>query len=80
MIPVIPAKARPAGRRARRGRPVRLDREAYRRRNAVERCFGWLKRLRRIGTRHEKTARSFMTMLKLAMMRQCMKVLLRDTT
>ena len=77
---VIPVKAGASGRRPRRGRPVQPDRQAYRRRNAVERCFGWLKRLRRIGTRHEKTARRFMAMLKLAMMRQCMKVLLRDTT
>ena len=31
-----------------------FDKGAYRKRNIVERCFGWLKESRRIATRYEK--------------------------
>jgi len=41
-----------------------FDRETYRRRNVVERCVGWLKENRRLGTRHEKLAISFLAMAK----------------
>jgi hypothetical protein len=34
--------------------PGRLDREAYRRRSAVERRVGWLKGCRAVGTRFDK--------------------------
>ena len=34
----------------------RLDKTSYRKRNVVERCVGWLKRCRRVGTRYEKLA------------------------
>ena len=44
-----------------------FDRDKYRRRNVVERCIGWLKECRRIGTRFEKLAVNFLAMLKLAM-------------
>ena len=44
-----------------------LDKEAYRRRNVVERCVGWLKECRRIGTRFEKLARTFLAMVHMAM-------------
>jgi transposase len=44
----------------------RFDRAAYRRRNIVERCVGWLKAARRVATRFEKLAASFLGMLKLA--------------
>ncbi|MGG2141553.1 IS5 family transposase [Symbiopectobacterium sp. RP] len=37
-----------------------LDRDAYRRRNVVERCFGCLKEYRRIATRYEKMARNYL--------------------
>ena len=40
------------------GRPPRFDREVYRRRNTVERCFNWLKSFRGIATRYDKTAAS----------------------
>lgn len=39
-----------------KGRPLVLDKARYRRRNVVERCFGWLKKFRRFSTRHEKLA------------------------
>lgn len=44
-----------------------FDHDAYRRRNVVERCVGWLKEHRRIATRFEKLATSFLAMLKMAM-------------
>ncbi|MBG6240320.1 MAG: IS5 family transposase [Candidatus Symbiopectobacterium sp. Clec_Harlan] len=46
-----------------------LDRDAYRRRNVVERCFGRLKEYRRIATRYEKTARNYLAMVKLGCIR-----------
>ena len=75
---VIPEKAKPHGRK--RGRPLRFDRAAYRRRNVVERCIGWLKHARRIATRYEKTAVNFLVMLKLTMIQHYFKNHLRDTT
>lgn len=52
-----------------------FDREMYRRRNVVERCIGWLKEYRRIATRYEKLAVSYLAMLKLAMIRRYFRVL-----
>ena len=74
---VIPEKAKPHGRKP--GRPVWLDPDSYKR-NVVERCIGWLKHARRIATRYEKTAVSFLAMLKLAMIQRYFKTHLRDTT
>ena len=75
---VIPEKFKPHGHKP--GRPPRLDRDAYRRRNVIERCIGWLKHARRIATRFEKTAVNFLAMLKLAMIQHYFKTHLRDTT
>ncbi len=47
----------------------RLDRDAYRNRNVVERCFGRLKEYRRIATRYDKTARNYLAMVKLGCIR-----------
>jgi len=47
-----------------------FDRVMYRRRNVVERCIGWLKECRRVATRFEKLAGSFLAMVKLAMIRR----------
>ncbi len=41
------------------GRPPAFDREKYRRRNAVERCFNRLKHFRGIATRYDKTTASY---------------------
>jgi transposase len=49
-----------------------FDKEAYRRRNAVERCVSWLKESRRLATRHEKLAVNVLAMVKLAMIRRCL--------
>jgi transposase len=57
------------------GRPARFDRRAYRRRNAIERCVGWLKGNRRLGTRHDKLAAAFMAWVTLAMIQRCFRVL-----
>jgi len=59
VTPVIPTKSN-----------EKLDRDfskdAYRRRNVVERCIGWLKEFRRVATRYEKLASRFLCMFKLA--------------
>ena len=52
-----------------------FDKEAYRRRNVVERCIGRLKECRRIMTRFEKPAVNFVAMLKLPMIRRYLRVL-----
>jgi transposase len=66
--PVIPTKSNEK-------RQADFDREAYRRRNVVERCVNWLKENRRWGTRHEKPAVSFLAMGKLAMIRRYFRLL-----
>lgn len=52
-----------------------VDPDTYRRRNAVERCVGWLKGCRSAGTRYDKLATSFLAMVKLAFMRQYLRAL-----
>ena len=43
-----------------------IDRNLYRDRNKVERFFAWVKLFRRIATRYEKTASSYLALLHLA--------------
>ena len=75
---VIPEKRVPAGkRRRRRGRPPAFCGATYRRRNVVERVVGWLKEHRRIATRFEKLASSFMAMVKLSFVRRYLRMLER---
>ena len=64
--PVIPSRET----EHRELRLVAFDKEAYRRRNIVERLIGWLKESRRISSRYEKTAKNFGGMLTLAFIRQ----------
>ena len=40
--------------------PQPFDRETYRGRNHVERCIGWLKHCRRLATRYDKLAGSYL--------------------
>ena len=47
-----------------------FNKRAYKRRNVVERCIGWLKELRRIATRYEKLAVHYLGMVKLGMILQ----------
>jgi transposase len=58
--------------------PGGLDRRAYRRRNVVERCVGWLKQARRVGTRFEKLALTFLAMLKLSILGRYLRVAFRN--
>ena len=56
-------------RERRAGRPGRhpsFDREAYRRRNVVERCVGRLKQWRSVATRYEKRAVNYRAMVVIA--------------
>jgi len=55
-----------------------FDRAAYRRRNVVERCVGWLKAARRVATRFEKLAVSFLGMLKLALLARYLRTGFRN--
>lgn len=47
------------------GRPVWFDRERYRQRSWVERCFGRLKQWRRIATRYDKLEESYLAWVTL---------------
>ncbi len=55
---------RAKGRRG--GRPPRFDRVVYRRRNEVERCIARLKQFRRVATRYDKLADSYLAFVHLA--------------
>lgn len=66
-IPERADQVRNRARRSRRGgRPLAFDREVYRRRNVVERCFSRLKQWRGIATRYDKTAESYEAAVALA--------------
>ena len=52
--------------RSNRKAAIDYDREAYKRRNQIERCVNRLKLFRRIATRYEKTARACLSMLCIA--------------
>ena len=66
----IPERADQSANRARRGRlggrPPAFDKQVYKRRNVVERCFNRLKQWRGIATRYEKTAESYKAAVTLA--------------
>ena len=59
ILPIIPPKAN-------RRDPAACDFRRYRDRNQVERLFNRLKQSRRIATRYDKTASSFLGFLSLA--------------
>ena len=59
VLPVIPM------RKTRKLR-VAVDRTLYRLRNLVERCFNKLKNARRVATRYDKTAESFLGFIELS--------------
>lgn len=68
--PVIPSKKN----QDRAARPVEFDRDAYRRRNIVERVIGWLKESRRIFSRFEKTATNFGGFIKMAFIHRYLRL------
>jgi transposase len=70
--PVIPPRR---GGNMGQGCPLKFVSDLYRRRNAIERCVGWLKGCRSIATRHEKLAFNFAAMLQLAFLRRYLRIL-----
>ncbi len=66
VVPVIPM------RKSRRLR-VAVDRTLYRLRNLVERCFNKLKNARRVATRYDKTAESFLGFIDITSIRLCLR-------
>lgn len=72
--PVIPSKEN----EDREARPVKFDRDAYRRRNIVERLIGWLKEARRIFARFEKTAKNFSGFIKVAFIHRYLRLATAD--
>lgn len=52
-----------------------LDKKAYRRRARVENSVGWLKENRRVGTRYDKLADSFLAFVNLAIIRRYLRLL-----
>tara|TARA_B100001115_G_C15777682_1_gene382243 strand:- start:104 stop:406 length:303 start_codon:yes stop_codon:yes gene_type:complete len=62
ILPVIPPKSN-------RKSPTKCDFRAYKDRNRIERMFNRLKQFRRIATRYDKTAKSFLGFLCLAAVR-----------
>ena len=77
---VIPPKELKEGatRRKKGPRPV-LDEKKYKERNVIERLIGHLKNCRRIATRYEKYANSFLTMVNLAFIKFYLKKYFSDT-
>jgi transposase len=61
-----------------KGRPLKFDKKAYRRRSVIEQCIGWLKECRRIGTRFEKLAINFLAMIKLAIIQRYLRLEFSD--
>jgi transposase len=59
ILPIIPPKAN-------RKQPIACDFKRYRDRNQIERMFNRLKQFRRIATRYDKTAKSYLGFLCLA--------------
>lgn len=55
-----------------------FDRLAYKRRARVEQSIGWLKENRRVGTRYDKLASSFLAFVNLAIIRRHLRVLAPD--
>jgi transposase len=66
-------KARRAAKGSRGGRPPGFDREAYRARNLVERCFNRLKQNRALATRYAKRAVLYRALIVIAAIRIWLK-------
>ncbi|MFT4795383.1 MAG: transposase [Paracoccaceae bacterium] len=64
--PIIPWKSN-------RKAPGTLDRRRYARRNCIKCMMGFLKQFRRVATRYDKTAESFLGFVKLAAIHRWMR-------
>jgi transposase len=71
---VIPQRSDQIKHEGRRG----LDRRAYKKRSRVEQSVGWLKENRRVGTRYDKLATSFLAFVNLAIIRRYLRLLAPD--
>lgn len=70
LIPIIPKRRDKDGKKKRnRG----FDKEAYKKRNVVERCLLWLKECRRVATRYEKLAATYAAMVNMAAIRRLLR-------
>lgn len=65
-------------RRKNETRSEQFDKQLYRQRNVVERAIGWLKENRRIATRYDKKATSYLAVVKIAIIRRLLKTQLRE--
>jgi len=81
---LIPSRANQLRRRKRLGqkggRPFYWDKEHYKQRNVVERCFNRLKQWRAIATRYDKLASHYLANLTIAMIMLWLNSHLSDTT
>jgi transposase len=68
---VIPQRSDQSGRR---GGHRGLDREKYRRRHVIEQCVGWIKEHRRLATRYEKLATSYLAVVALAFVHRYLRL------
>ena len=62
--------------KANKDKRKKIDYEHYKQRNAVERCFNFLKEHRSVATRSDKTARNYLAMVKLSAIRLFLRRLL----
>ena len=65
-VPIIPDREGAKTRHA-------FSKPLYRLRNRIERAFNKLKQFRRIATRYEKLAANFLAMIKIAIIRICLR-------
>lgn len=77
---VIPQRKMPqTWKRHKKGPQPKTDFALYKKRNVIERLIGWLKNCRRIATRFEKHATSFLAMIKIAFIKFYLKNHFSDT-
>ena len=56
-----------------RGRPLKFDNDAYRRRSVIACCVGWFKECWAVATRFAKLAVNYMAMIKLAIIQRYLR-------
>ena len=71
MKPVIPSKESEVY----DARPVKFDKQLYRKRAIIEQLIGWLKESRKVFSRFEKTAINFGGFLKIAFIKRYLRIL-----